>query len=187
MSVGSLAVSVRPPPGHVAANLDTTSSKVASLDPDLEATSAARTGVWTAVSSTEVLTGSSRRATVGGGAGEVFVVEAFFFWAGRSELRALAALASTAGILKRDGGVEGWRVGALALDPVGAGVGVFEGAGGGMGLDPTRRDPDLVLAAGVGEGTGEERGSRVVSFAPEEGRDPATIGEADTARREDVQ
>ena len=113
MSVGSLAVYVRPPPGHVAANLDTTSSKVASLDPDSEATSAARTGVWIAASSTGVLIGSTRRATVGegggggGGAGEVFVVEAFFFWAGRSELQALAALASNVGILKRDGGVEG--------------------------------------------------------------------------------
>ena len=115
------------------------------------------------------------------------MVEAVFFWAGLSELQALAALASNAGILKRDGGVERWRAGALALDPVGAGVGVFEGAGGGVGLDPTRMDPDLVLATGIGEGIGEERDNRVVSFAPEEGRDPATIGEADTARREDVQ
>ena len=110
-----------------------------------------------------------------------------FFLAGLSELRALAALASNAGIFKRDGGVEGWRAGALALDPVGARVGVFEEAGGGVGLDPTRMDPDLDLAVGVGEGTREERDSRVVSFAPEEGRVPATIGEADTARREDVQ
>jgi hypothetical protein len=45
-------------------------------------------------------------------------------------------------------------------------------------------DPDLVLAAGVGEGTGEEWASRVISPAPEEGGDPVTIGEADTARRE---
>ena len=171
----------------MAVNLDTTSSKVASPDPDPEATPAARTGVRIAASSTGVLIGSTGRVTVGGGAGEVFVVEAVFFWAGLSELRALAALASNAGILKRDRGVERWRAGALALDPDEAGVGVFEKTGGGAGLDPTRMDPDLDLAAGVGEGTREERDSRVVSFAPEEGRVPVTIGEADTARREDVQ
>ena len=186
MSVGSLAISVRPPPGQVAANLDTTSSKVASLDLDPEATSTARTGVWIAASSTGVLIGSTGRVAVGG-AGEVFVVEAVSFWADLLEPRALAALAINAGILKRDGGVEGWRAGVLALDPVGAGVGVFEGAEGGLGLDPTRMDPNLVLAARVGEGTGEEWVTRVVSPALEEGRDPATIREADTARREDVQ
>ena len=42
------------------------------------------------------------------------MVEAFFFWAGLSELRALAALASNTGILERDGGVERWQAGALA-------------------------------------------------------------------------
>ena len=111
------------------------------------------------------------------------MVEAVFFWAGLSELRALAALASNDRILNRDGGVERWRAGALALDPDGAGV----NSGGGVGLDPTRTDPDLVLAVGVGEGTEEERDSGVVSLAPEEGRGPVTIGEADTARRKDVQ
>ena len=65
------------------------------------------------------------------------MVEAVFFWADLSEPRALAALASNTGILKRDGGVEGWRAGGvegwragvLALDPVGAGVGDFERTG----------------------------------------------------------
>ena len=56
-----------------------------------------------------------------------------------------------------------------------------------MGLDPARTDPDLVLAAGVGEGTGEERDSGVVSLTPEEGRSPVTTGEADTARRKNIQ
>ena len=46
---------------------------------------------------------------------------------------------------------------------------------------------DLVLAAGVGEGTGEEWVSRVVSPVPGEGGDPVTTGVADTARREEFQ
>ena len=75
----------------------------------------------------------------------------------------------------------------MALDPVGARVGVLEGAGGGLGLDPTRMDPDLVLAAGVGEGTGEEWASRVISPVLGEGGDPVTTGVADTARREGFQ
>ena len=75
----------------------------------------------------------------------------------------------------------------MALDPVEAGVGDFEGAGGRLGLDPTRMDPDLVLAAGVGEGTGEEWVSRVVSPVPGEDGDPVTTGVADTARREEFQ
>jgi hypothetical protein len=45
ISVGSLAISTRLPPGQEAANLDTTSSKVAPLSPDPEATSAAGAGV----------------------------------------------------------------------------------------------------------------------------------------------
>jgi hypothetical protein len=56
-----------------------------------------------------------------------------------------------------------------------------------VGLDPSRTDPDLVLAAEVGEGIREERDSRVLSLPPEEGRGPVTIREADTARRKDVQ
>ena len=107
MSVGSLAISIRLPPGQEAANLDTTSSKVAPLSPDPEATLVARAGVLIVASFTGIVKGSTGRAAGGGGAGEVLEVEAVFFWADLPEPRALAALASNAGILKRDGGVEG--------------------------------------------------------------------------------
>ena len=94
----------------VAANLDTTSSKVAPLKPDPEATSAAGAGagVRIAISSSGTLAGSTGRTAGGGGggAGEVFVAEVFFFWADLPDPRALAALVSNAGILKRDGGVD---------------------------------------------------------------------------------
>ena len=107
MSVGSLAISARLPPGQEAANLDTPSSKVAPLSPDPEATLVARAGVLIVASFTGIVKGSTGRAAGGGGAGEVLEVEAVFFWADLPEPRALAALASNAGILKRDGGVEG--------------------------------------------------------------------------------
>ena len=58
ISVGSLAIFVRSPPGQEAANLDTTSSKVAHLDPDPEATSVAGGGMGVAASSTKILAGS---------------------------------------------------------------------------------------------------------------------------------
>ena len=108
MSVGSLAISIRLPPGQEAANLDTTSSKVVPLKPDPEATSAARAGagVRIAISSIGILAGSTGRTAGGGGAREVFVAEVVFFWADLPDPRALAALASNAGILKRDGGVD---------------------------------------------------------------------------------
>ena len=84
------------------------------------------------------------------------MVGAAFFCANLPELRASVALASIAVILERDGGVEGWRAGVLALDPTGVEASVFEGAGGGLGSVPTRMDPVAVLAAEAGEGTGEE-------------------------------
>ena len=106
MSVGSLAISNRLPPGQEAANLDTTSSKVAPLYPDPEATSAAGAGVWIAASSTRILAGSTGRTAGGGGTEEIFVAEVIFFSADLPDYRALAALASNAGIFERDGGVE---------------------------------------------------------------------------------
>ena len=181
MSVGSLAISTKLPPGHESANRDTTSSRVAPLDPDPEATAAAGAGMWTAASSTRMHAGSLGKVVVGGGAGEVFVAGAAFFCADLPEPRALAALANIAEIFERDGGVEGRGV--LALDLAGARAGVFEEAGKGLGSVPTRMDPDAVLVAGVGEGTGEGRAGRVISPAPVEEGDPATIGVADTARK----
>ena len=105
MSVGSLAISIKLPPGHEAANRDTTSSKVAPLDPDPEATSAAGARMWTVAYSTEFIAGSLGKATVEGRAREVCVVGATFFYADLSKPRALAALASIAVILEWDGGV----------------------------------------------------------------------------------
>ena len=124
ISVGSLAIFVKSPPGQATANLDTTSSKVAHLDPDPEATSAARGGMGIAASSTKILAGSLEKFVVGGGAGDVFVAGAAFFCADLPEPRALAALANIAEILEREGGVEGRRAGVLALDPAGTGAGV---------------------------------------------------------------
>ena len=156
MSVGSLAISIKLPPRHEAANRDTTSSKVAPFDPDPEAPSVAEVGMWIATSSTKVLVGSSGKVVVGGGAGEVFVVGAAVFCADLPEPRALAALASITVILERDGGVEGRRAGVLALDPAGAEAVVLEGAGEGLGSVPTRMDLDTVLTVDAREGTGEE-------------------------------
>ena len=155
MSVGSLAISIKLPPGHVAANQDTTSSKVASLDPDPEAPSAAEAGMWIAASSTKILVGSLGKVVVGEGAGEVFVVGAAVFCADLPEPRALAALACIAVILEREGGVEGRRSGVLALGPAGVGAVVCDGAGGGLRSIPARMDLDTVLTAIVGEGTEE--------------------------------
>ena len=186
MSVGSLAISVKSPPGQEAANLDTTSSKVAHLDPDPdpEATSVAGGGMGVAVSSTKILAGSLEDFVIGGRVGGVFVAGAALFCADLPEPRALATLANIAEILEREGGVEGREV--LALDPAGAGALVGAGAGGGLGSVPTRRDPDAVLVVGVGEGTGEGRAGRVLSPAPEDEGDPVTTGVADTARRKRV-
>ena len=175
MSVGSLAIFVKSPPGQEAANLDTTSSKVVHLDPDPEATSATGEGMGVAASSTKILVGSLKDFVIRGGAGDVFVAGATFFCADLPEPRALAALANIAEILEHEGGVEGREV--LALDLAEA------GAGGGLGSVPTRRDPDTILAAGVGEGTGEGRAGIILSPAPEDEGDPVTTGVADTARR----
>ena len=177
MSVGSLAIFVRSPPGQEAVNLDTTSSKVAHLDPDPEATSVAGGGMGVAASSTKILAGSWEDFVIGGRVGGVFVAGAALFCADLPEPRALAALANIAEILEHEGGVEGREV--LALDLAEA------GAGGGLGSVPTRRDPDTILAAGVGEGTGEGRAGIVLSPAPEDEGDPVTTGVADTARREE--
>ena len=187
MSVGSLAIFVKSPPGQEAANLDTTSSKVAHLDPDPEATSVAGGGMGVAASSTKILAGSLEDFVIGGRVGSVFVAGAALFCAVFPGPRALAALANITEILEREGGVEGSRARVLALDPAGAGAIVCDGAGGGLGSVPTRRDPDTVSAARIGDGTGEEWASRVISPVPKEEGDPATIGVADTARREKAQ
>ena len=181
MSVGSLAISVKSPLGQEAANLDTTSSKVVHLDPDPEATSATGEGMGVAASSTKILVGSLKDFVIRGGAGDVFVAGATFFCADLPEPRALAALANIVEILEHEGGVEGREV--LALDLAEAGAGAGGGGGGGLGSVPTRRDPDAVLEAGVGEGTGEGRAGRVLSPALEDEGDPVTTGVADTARR----
>ena len=175
MSVGSLAIFVRSPPGQEAVNLDTTSSKVAHLAPDPEATSATGEGMGVAASSTKILVGSLKDFVIRGGAGDVFVAGATFFCADLPEPRALAALANIAEILQHEGGVEGREVLALELAEV--------GVGGRLGSVPTRRDPDTILAAGVGEGTGEGRAGIVLSPAPEDEGDPVTTGVADTARK----
>ena len=127
MSVGSLAIFVNSPPGQEAANLDTTSSKVAHLDLDPEATSAAGGGMGVAAFSTKIWAGSLKDFVIRGGAGEVFVTGAAFFCANLPEPRALAALANIAEILGREGGVKGRRAGVLALDHVGVGAVVWEG------------------------------------------------------------